>query len=229
MGGHRAALFSSERIQNLANLKIAIVPVTAFQQNCTLMWDEDSKNGVVVDPGGDVDRIVAAIDETGMKPIAIWLTHGHIDHAAGAMDLKDQLKVDVIGPHEDDRPLLEGLEQQAEMFGLEGSVRNCTPDRWLSEGEIMSIDDHRFEIFHCPGHAPGHVVFYNQASGFAHVGDVLFSGSIGRTDLPGGNHDALIDSIKSKLMAWPDEVQFICGHGPASSIGQERANNPFLK
>ena len=212
----------------MSNLKIAIIPVTAFQQNCTLMWDEESSKGVIVDPGGDVDRIEGTIKETGMTPEAIWLTHGHIDHAAGAMDLKDKLGIDIIGPHKDDIPLLEGLEKQAQMFGLEGAVRNCTPDRWLEEGETVSFSSHTFEIFHCPGHAPGHVVFYNAAAKFAHVGDVLFSGSIGRTDLPGGNHEALIDSIKSKLMKWPDDVQFICGHGPSSSIGQERASNPFL-
>ena len=144
------------------------------------------------------------------------------------MDMKDKLGVEIIGPHEADLPLLSNLEKQAEMFGLQGRVRNVTPDRWLSEGETLSIDDHSFEVFHCPGHAPGHVVFYNAAIGFAHVGDVLFNGSIGRTDLPGSNHGDLISSITEKLMKWPDEVQFICGHGPASTIGKERAINPFL-
>lgn len=217
----------------MSQLQIAIIPVTAFQQNCTLMWDDTSMNGVVVDPGGDVERIQSAIAETGMKVQAIWLTHGHIDHAAGAMELKEALDVKIIGPHKDDLPLLEGLEKQAQMFGLEGAVRNCTPDRWLDEGETLTIEGdgttHSFDVFHCPGHAPGHVVFYNSEAKFAHVGDVLFSGSIGRTDLPGGDHETLIASIKEKLMKWPDEVQFICGHGPASSIGQERTNNPFLK
>lgn len=212
----------------MTKLNIAIVPVTAFQQNCTLMWDENTKNGVVVDPGGDLDRITSVIDEAGINVQAIWLTHGHIDHAAGAMDLKDQLGVDIIGPHKDDTPLLENLEKQASMFGLDGAVRNVTPDRWLDEGDTLSIDDHHFDVFHCPGHAPGHVVFYNVKAGFAHVGDVLFDGSIGRTDLPGGDHETLIASIKNKLMKWPDDVQFICGHGPASSIGKERASNPFL-
>ena len=213
----------------MGQLQIAIIPVTDFQQNCTMMWDADSKAGVIVDPGGDVDRIEAAIEETGIKVEAIWLTHGHIDHAAGAMDLKDKLGVDIIGSHEDDTPLLQGLEQQAEMFGLGGQVRNVTPDRWLNEGDTVSFDSHTFEVFHCPGHAPGHVVFYNEAIGFAHVGDVLFAGSMGRTDLPGGDHETLIRSIKEKLMKWPDEVQFICGHGPASTIGRERATNPFLQ
>lgn len=212
----------------MSELKIAIVPVTAFQQNCALMWDEASGNGVVVDPGGDIDRIESAISQTKMTPKAIWLTHGHIDHAAGAMDLKDSLGIDIVGPHVADKPLLDGLEKQAQMFSMEGGVRNATPDRWLEEGDVLTIEGHSFDVFHCPGHAPGHVVFYNAAAGFAHVGDVLFAGSVGRTDLPGGDHDTLLDSIRSKLMMWPDEVQFLCGHGPASSIGHERRTNPFL-
>ncbi|MGI9355960.1 MAG: MBL fold metallo-hydrolase [Rhizobiaceae bacterium] len=212
----------------MSQLQIAIVPVTAFQQNCTLMWDEETRHGVVVDPGGDVPQIEIAIAEAGMTVDAIWLTHGHIDHAAGAMDLKDKLDVEIIGPHRDDTPLLKGLEKQAAMFGLGGAAQNCTPDRWLDEGETLSIAGHSFEVFHCPGHAPGHVVFYNEAAKFAHVGDVLFAGSIGRTDLPGGDHATLIASIKDKLMKWPDDVNFICGHGPASTIGKERASNPFL-
>ena len=212
----------------MGQLQISIIPVTAFQQNCTLMWDADTKEGVDVDPGGDIDRIQAAINETGMKPVAIWLTHGHIDHAAGAMDLKEALDVSIIGPHKDDIPLLSGLEKQAQMFGVQDTVRNCDPDEWLEEGSTVSFADHTFEVFHCPGHAPGHVVFLNRANNFAHVGDVLFSGSIGRTDLPGGDHQTLLNSITQKLMKWPDDIQFICGHGPASSIGQERKTNPFL-
>ncbi|MEO0546741.1 MAG: MBL fold metallo-hydrolase [Pseudomonadota bacterium] len=213
----------------MSKLNIGIIPVTDFQQNCTLLWDEDTMAGVVVDPGGEIEKIQAAIEQVGIKVEAIWLTHGHIDHAAGAMDLKDALGVEIIGPHKDDASLLGGLEQQAQMFGLSGKVRNCVPDRWLDEGETLSIAGHTFEVFHCPGHAPGHVVFYNADDHFAHVGDVLFSGSIGRTDLPGGDHETLITSIKSKLMKWPDDVNFICGHGPDSSIGKERATNPFLK
>ncbi len=212
----------------MPQLQVAIVPVTAFQQNCTLIWDQDTKEGVVVDPGGDLPKIEAAVEQTGMTVEAIWLTHGHIDHAAGAMDLKDKLDVDIIGPHQDDTPLLQGLEDQAKMFGLDETVRNCMPDRWLSEGDSLAIGAHIFDVYHCPGHAPGHVVFYNEAAKFAHVGDVLFAGSIGRTDLPGGDHDTLIASINDKLMKWPDEVQFICGHGPASTIGRERTSNPFL-
>ncbi|MEL6505131.1 MAG: MBL fold metallo-hydrolase [Pseudomonadota bacterium] len=215
----------------MGQLQIAIVPVTGFQQNCTLMWDGETKAGVVVDPGGDVERIQSALEEAEITVEAIWLTHGHIDHAAGAMDLSEALGVDIVGPHEADVPLLSGLEDQAKMFGMPGKVRNCEPTRFLNHGDSVSFSNgaHVFEASHCPGHAPGHVVFHNRSVGFAHVGDVLFSGSIGRTDLPGGDHATLITSIKSVLMTWPDETQFICGHGPASTIGQERATNPFLK
>ena len=158
----------------------------------------------------------------------IWLTHGHIDHAGGAMDMKDALGVQIIGPHEADMPLLSRLETQAEKFGLTGAVRNCEPDRFLKEGETVSFADHTFEVLHCPGHAPGHVVYYNREAKFAHVGDVLFAGSIGRTDLPGGDHAALIRSIKEKLLPLGDEIGFICGHGPGSRFGDERRGNPFL-
>ncbi|MCV0380227.1 MBL fold metallo-hydrolase [Nitratireductor sp.] len=212
----------------MGNLRAGVIPVTPFQQNCTILFDEETKAGVVVDPGGEVDRIRAAIEENGIAAEAIWLTHGHIDHAGGAMDLKEALGVPLIGPHEDDRDLLSNLENQARMFGLDQSVRNVTPDRYLTEGETVSFGDHVFEVFHCPGHAPGHVVFFNRDARFAHVGDVLFNGSIGRTDLPGGDHDALIRSIKDKLLPLGDDIGFLCGHGPGGRFGDERRSNPFL-
>ena len=199
----------------MGQIQAGIVPVTDFQQNCTILFDSDSKKGVVIDPGGDVAAIQEVLEKNGISIEAIWLTHGHIDHAGGAMDLKEALDVAIVGPHEDDRPLLEGLEDQARMFGLAGGVRNVSPDRWLSEGEKVSFGDHAFEVFHCPGHA--------------HVGDVLFRGSIGRTDLPGGNHQQLLDSIRDKVLPLGDEVGFICGHGPGGRIGEERLTNPFLK
>lgn len=213
----------------MGNLAIAIVPVTPFQQNCTLIWDNESKEGIVIDPGGDIDQIEDAISQTGIKVSQIVLTHGHIDHAGGAEALKKKLSVRIVGPHKDDKSLLEGIEKQSEMFGVSGAFQNAFPDQWLEEGDVVTFSGHEFEVFHCPGHAPGHVVLYNRQAKFAHVGDVLFSGSIGRTDLPGGNHEDLINSIKTKLMVWDDDVNFICGHGPASTIGQERANNPYLK
>lgn len=209
-------------------LQALIVPVTPFQQNCTLLFDSETKTGVVVDPGGEVDKIVSAAQEHGVTLEAIWLTHGHIDHAGGAMELKDRLGIEIIGPHADDAPLLANLEQQAKMFGLTDPVRNVQPDRWLAEGEKVSAGGHEFEVLHCPGHAPGHVVFFNRGARFAHVGDVLFSGSIGRTDLPGGDHAQLLASIADKLIPLGDDVGFLCGHGPGSRIGEERRTNPFL-
>jgi hydroxyacylglutathione hydrolase len=213
----------------MSQLNAGIIPVTPFQQNCTILFDTDDKIGVVVDPGGDVDRILAAIAENGITVTAIWLTHGHIDHAGGAMELKEALGVDIIGPHEADRPLLDNIESQAQRFGLAGGgVRNCVPDRFLVEGEQVSFGGHVFEVLHCPGHAPGHVVYYNRAAKFAHVGDVLFRGSVGRTDLPGGDHASLIASIKEKLLPLGDDIGFICGHGPGGRFGEERLSNPFL-
>ena len=212
----------------MGQLNAIIVPVTPFQQNCTILFDADDKSGVVVDPGGDVDRILAALEENAIRAGEIWITHGHIDHAGGAMDLKDALGIAIIGPHEADLPLLSNLEAQALRFGLAGKVRNCTPDRFLTEGETVSFGEHAFEVLHCPGHAPGHVVFYDRAEKFAHVGDVLFRGSVGRTDLPGGNHAALIASIKEKLLPLGDDIGFLCGHGPGGRFGDERRGNPFL-
>ncbi len=212
----------------MGQLKASVVVVTPFQQNCTLLWDDETKRGVVVDPGGDVPLIEQAIEQAGIEIDAIWITHAHIDHVGGATELKRKLGVDIIGPHLADKELCEGIEKQAEMFGLPGRYQNLAPDRWLEEGETVSIGEHDFDVLHCPGHAPGHVVFVNRAANFAHVGDVLFAGSIGRTDLPGGDHETLIASIRDKLLPLGDEVQFICGHGPPSSIGRERQTNPFL-
>jgi len=211
----------------MGQLNAGIVPVTPFQQNCTILFDADDKQGVVVDPGGDVDRILAALRGNGITATAIWITHGHIDHAGGAMELKEALGVDIVGPHEADKSLLANLEEQGRRYGIAGA-RDCEPDRFLTEGETVSFGGHEFEVLHCPGHAPGHIVFYNRAAGFAHVGDVLFHGSVGRTDLPGGDHAALIASIKQKLLPLGDETGFICGHGPGGRFGEERRSNPFL-
>ncbi len=212
----------------MGQLNAGIVPVTPFQQNCTILFDTDDKTGVVVDPGGDVDTILSVLKQNGITITAIWLTHGHIDHAGGAMELKEALGVDIIGPHEADKPLLDNLVTQAQKFGMDGSVRNCVPDRFLTEGETVSFGSHVFEVLHCPGHAPGHVVYYNRDAKFAHVGDVLFQGSVGRTDLYGGDHDTLIRSIKEKLLPLGDDIGFICGHGPGSRFGDERRSNPYL-
>ncbi|MEO0544054.1 MAG: MBL fold metallo-hydrolase [Pseudomonadota bacterium] len=211
------------------SLKGLIVPVTGFQQNCTILYDDTSKACVIVDPGGDVPLIEEAISNHNLIPEAIWLTHGHIDHAGGAMDLKDRLSVSIIGPHQDDAPLLEGLAAQAKMFNLSDSVRNVVPDQWLDDGDSVSVGEHSFRVVHCPGHAPGHVIFINDAMKFVHVGDVLFRGSIGRTDLPGGDHAMLLQSISEKVLPLGDDYTFICGHGPGGRIGEERMTNPFLQ
>ncbi len=206
--------------------RIAIIPVTPFGQNCMLLWDDATMRAAVIDPGGDLPRIEEAIAKTGVSVEAIWLTHGHIDHAGGAAELKERLNVPVSGPHEADRFLLDHLPQTGAAYGI--PARPVTPDRWLAEGDALNLGDLAFSVLHCPGHSPGSVVFVNEAQRFAIVGDVLFQGSIGRTDLPGGDHAALIRSIKDKVLPLGDDVTFLPGHGPAGRIGDERVGNPFL-
>ena len=221
-------------------LKAAIIPVTPFQQNCALLWEEETGKGVVVDPGGEVERILAAVAELGIEVERILLTHGHMDHAGGAAALREALTQDqgqehrreapppIIGPDARDRFLLEGLAEQGARYGLTGA-RNVTPDRWLAEGDSVEIGGHPFAVLHCPGHTPGHVVFVSTALRVALVGDVLFQGSVGRTDFPYGDHAALIEAITTKLLPLGDDIVFLCGHGPGSSFGQERRQNPFLR
>lgn len=209
-------------------LRAAIVPVTPFEQNCTIVWCTRTMDGAVIDPGGDVERILEAIGQTGATVERILLTHGHIDHAGGAAELAERLGVEIVGPHRDDAFLLSALPVQGAQYGMAG-VRAVVPDRWLEEGDTVRIGEVEFEVRHCPGHTPGHVVFLNRDIGFGHVGDVLFRGSVGRTDLPGGSEAALLASIRTRLLVLPDEFFFVCGHGPASTIGHERATNPFLQ
>lgn len=214
-------------------LRGAIVPVTPFQQNCAILWDDGSKQAIVVDPGGDVDQILAAIEQTGVTVERILLTHGHLDHAGGATELaavlseRATIPVPIEGPDRRDQFLLDGIETQAAQYGF--AARNVIPDRWLQEGDTVALGPHRFDVLHCPGHTPGHLVFVNHAAHFALVGDVLFQGSVGRTDFPYGDHAALIDAITRKLLPLGDDFAFICGHGPGSTIGAERASNPFLR
>lgn len=211
----------------MPNVCAAIIPVTPFQQNCTLLWCEDTRRAAVVDPGGDLDRIRYAIGQSGVSVERILLTHGHIDHAGAAAELKDELQVPLEGPHRADLFLLERLAESGRSYGML-SARNVTPDRWLEEGDQVTVGDIVLDVLHCPGHSPGSVVFVQKEQRFALVGDVLFRGSVGRTDLPGGDHASLIRSIRDKLLPLGDDVAFICGHGPTSTIGAERATNPFL-
>jgi hydroxyacylglutathione hydrolase len=212
----------------MARLKIMVVPVTPFEQNCSLVFDEETGRGAVVDPGGDVERIRAAIAETDLTVEKILLTHGHLDHAGGAAELREALKVQVVGPHAADRFLLDGLEESGRRYGLAG-LRNVTPDHWLKEGETVAVAGLTFEVLEAPGHSPGSIVYFNRANRFALMGDVLFKGSIGRTDLPRGDHATLLASIRDKILPLGDDVVFLPGHGPASSVGEERATNPFLQ
>jgi hydroxyacylglutathione hydrolase len=212
----------------MGQLRGGIVPVTGFQQNCTILWDDAGKDGVVVDPGGDVDRILSAIEQAGVSVRQVWLTHGHLDHAGGAAELAEKLGcVPIEGPDRRDEFLLQGLEEQGRAYGF--SMRNVTPTRWLADGDHVAFSEHRFDVLHCPGHTPGHVVYVNHQAKFALVGDVLFEGSVGRTDFPYGDHAALITAIKEKLLPLGDDFQFLCGHGPGSTIGAERVRNPFLQ
>jgi glyoxylase-like metal-dependent hydrolase (beta-lactamase superfamily II) len=209
-------------------LKISIVSVTPFQQNCALLWDSGTGVGAVVDPGGDVEKILAAIETAGAKVAAIYLTHGHLDHAGGATQLAKALGVPIIGPDIRDKPLLDALAEQGLRFGIQ-DMQAVTPERWLAEGERIDIAGTSFEVLHCPGHTPGHVVLVNREGNFGIFGDVLFRNSIGRTDFEYGDHDALIAAIKTKLLPLPDDFMFICGHGVHSTIGEERKSNPFLR
>jgi len=208
-------------------LRAAIVPVTPLQQNCAILWCTATMRGAVIDPGGDVARIRQALERTDVVPERIVLTHGHIDHAGGAAELAEALSVEIVGPHSEDKWLLDSLAVSGAEYGI--PARPCVPDRWLEEGDIVSIGEVAFEVLHCPGHTPGHIVLVNGGLNFGVFGDVLFQGSIGRTDFPRGDHETLISSIKTKLLPLPDDFSFLCGHGPMSTIGHERANNPFLR
>jgi glyoxylase-like metal-dependent hydrolase (beta-lactamase superfamily II) len=208
-------------------LSYLTVPVTPFQQNCSLIWDGQTKQAAVIDPGGELDRLLAKVDSLGLKLEQIWLTHAHIDHAGGTGELANRLGLPIVGPHPGDQFWIDGLPQQSAMFGFPQALA-FAPTRWLYDGDTVTIGQHTLQVRHCPGHTPGHVVFYSPEIARAFVGDVLFAGSIGRTDFPQGNHEQLINSIKTRLWPMGDETVFIPGHGPESSFGRERKTNPFV-
>lgn len=214
---------------------ITVVPVTPFQQNCSILVCDKTKQGAVIDPGGDIAAIRRAIAESGATIEKILLTHGHIDHAGAAAELAAELGVKVEGPHRDDAPLLARLRETGQGYGLT-DARPVTPDRYLDEGDSVTVGGLTFDLLHCPGHSPGSVVFVwrrgpgtEAEPGFAFMGDVLFRGSVGRTDLPGGSSEQLLDSIRDKILPLGDDVAFLPGHGPLSTVGDERRNNPYLK
>lgn len=208
-------------------MKYKIVPVTPFQQNCSVIWCEQTMAGAVVDPGGDLDLVLEAIAAAGTTIEKVLLTHGHLDHAGGAADLAAQLGVPIVGPHQDDKAWIDAMPQQSAMFGV-AELSAFAPDHWLKAGEKVPLGTITLEVRHCPGHTPGHLIFFDAASRIALVGDVLFAGSIGRTDFPMGDHATLIRSIREQLWPLGDDVTFIPGHGPLSTFGRERQANPFV-
>lgn len=212
---------------NEPKLEIRIIPVTPLQQNCSLIWNAETKRAAFVDPGGDIDTLMGALEHFGLTLSRIWLTHGHLDHAGAAAELRERTGVKVEGPHIEDQFWLDQIEDNAQRYGVTG-LRNVTPDRYFNDGEVLEFEGVRFDVSHTPGHTPGHVVIHNAALKIAFVGDVLFQGSIGRTDFPRGNHQQLIDSITRKLWPLGDDVAFVPGHGPTSTFGRERQSNPFV-
>lgn len=207
-------------------MRYAIIPVTHFEQNCTLFWCESSRQAVVIDPGGDLERVFEIVAEEKLELVKILVTHGHIDHAGGVAELAERLGLPIEGPHVDDRFWIDGMAQQGRMFGF-STGRGFVPTRWLEEGDKVRFGDVELDVLHCPGHTPGHIVFFHAPSQLAQVGDVIFQGSIGGTHFARSDPQALMHSIQKKLFALGDAVRFIPGHGPMSTIGEERRYNPY--
>ena len=208
-------------------MRFQIIPVTPYEQNCSLIWCEITGRAALVDPGGDVDRLLAAVDQAGVTLDKLLLTHAHLDHVGGTLALARRLKLPIYGPQEGDAFWLDALPDQARMFGFP-PAEAFRPDHWLHDGDSVAVGELRLQVLHCPGHTPGHVVFFEPDSRHAFVGDVLFQGSIGRTDFPQGDHKALVSAIRDKLFPLGDDVTFIPGHGPTSTFGRERRSNPFV-
>lgn len=213
--------------QTQPRMQIRIIPVTPLQQNTSMIWSTETMEGVFVDPGGEVDRLMAAAEQFGVKIVAVWLTHGHLDHAGAATAVAERTGCPIIGPHEDDQWLLDDIEAQGAKYGITDG-KNVTPDRYLHDGDELELAGNKFGVVHTPGHTPGHVVIYSKEGGLAFVGDVLFRGSVGRTDFPKGDFNQLVHSITQKLWPLGNHMQFVPGHGPMSTFGQERKDNPFV-
>ncbi|HFD87802.1 MAG TPA: MBL fold metallo-hydrolase [Gammaproteobacteria bacterium] len=209
-------------------MKLIITPVTAFAQNCSCVVCEETGKAALIDPGGEPERLERVVQDAGGELEKILITHAHLDHAGAAQILADKLGIPIVGPHEEDRFLAESMEMQATMFGGNWPVQNFAPDQWLQQGDNVSVGTISFEVRHCPGHTPGHVVFHARQEKLVFAGDVLFKGSIGRTDFPRGDHATLIESIRRELMSLPDDVVVVPGHGPTTTIGEERRSNPFI-
>lgn len=209
------------------SLKYQVVPVTSFSQNCSIVWCDETMEGIVVDPGGDIQQLAAIIEELGVKVVNLVLTHGHLDHVGGTVPLSEMLKVEIVGPHKADNFWLQGLENQSQMFGFP-LCKAFEPNTWLEEGDKVTFGNQVIDVIHTPGHTPGHVVLFSEQARLAFVGDVLFNGAIGRTDFPQGDFNTLITSIKTKLWPLGSDVTFVPGHGPESTFGRERASNPFV-
>jgi len=212
----------------MAQLDLQIVPVTPFAQNCSLLYDKETMKGVLIDPGGEAEKLHSVLNELGVILTEIWLTHGHLDHAGGAQELRERLGVPVIGPHKDDQFWMDDIEMHWANYGHAGMGKNVVPDRYLEDGDVLELAGVKFTVVHTPGHTPGHVVIHNQDMQIAFVGDVIFRGSIGRTDFPKSDHQDLLDSITQKLWPLGKNMRFIPGHGPMSTFGQERQDNAFV-
>ncbi len=208
-------------------IRALIAPVTPLQQNCTIVWCEKTRKAAIIDPGGEVPRLMAALKEHGLTLEKIWITHGHLDHAGGTAALKELTGVPIEGPHPDDAFWIDQIDESGLKWGMP-EARGFTPDRWLHDGDVVTLGETQFEVIHCPGHTPGHIVFYHREARFAQVGDVLFKGSIGRTDFPRGNYQQLIDAITQKLWPLGEDVSFVPGHGPMSTFGHERKTNGYV-
>ncbi|MFN3230190.1 MAG: MBL fold metallo-hydrolase [Asticcacaulis sp.] len=208
-------------------IKAFIAPVTPLEQNCTIVWCTRTNKAAIIDPGGDIDPILAEMARLGLTLEKIWVTHGHLDHAGAANALQQKTGCPIEGPHPDDQFWIDRIPADGLRYGI-GGLETFTPTRWLQDGDTVTLGETTFEVYHCPGHTPGHVIFFHREARFAQVGDVLFRGSIGRTDFPRGNHADLLNAITTKLWPLGDDVRFVPGHGPMSTFGQERKDNPFV-